>query len=182
MRAGHPADAFQAVFTLSRGSRCLGWHVHGRTRAAEGGRAGLSGQMARRPGFTLVELLVTLALLAILTAALVPVLASARAFALRVVCTTRLKDLTLACNLHRTEKGVYPLQPGTTLGTQVTVSTNPVDLPALSPSSVPPPTPTDMDASFLNVLQPYLRFPRVADKAEVGELPHVLQSPTVEDA
>ena len=138
--------------------------------------------MARRPGFTLVELLVTLALLAILAAALIPVLASARALALRVVCTSRLKDLTLACNLYRSEKDAYPVQPGTTAGTQVVVSTNPVDLPALTPSLVPPPTPTDMDASFLNVLQPYLRFPRVADTVEAGELPHVLQSPTVEDA
>jgi prepilin-type N-terminal cleavage/methylation domain-containing protein len=138
--------------------------------------------MARRPGFTLVELLVSLALLAILAAALIPALASVRALALRVVCTSRLKDLTVACNMYRSEKHAYPLQPGTTAGTQVIVSTNPVDVPALTPSLVPPPAPTDMDASFLNVLQPYLRFPRVADKAEAGELPHVLQSPTVEDA
>src|SRR5262245_49097185 len=72
--------------------------------------------MARRPGFTLVELMVSLAILAVLVAALVPLVGGARAAALKVVCTSRLKDLTLATNQYFLDNGgVYPLQPGTTL-------------------------------------------------------------------
>src|SRR5215218_1744226 len=65
--------------------------------------------MARRPGFTIAEMLVSVAILAILTAILIPLVSSARAVALRVVCASRLKDLTIACNMHRNEKRAYPV-------------------------------------------------------------------------
>src|SRR5690349_4398731 len=72
--------------------------------------------MARRPGFTLVELMVSLAILAVLVAALVPLVGGARTAALKVVCTGRLKDLAFATNQYAHDNGgVYPLQPGTTL-------------------------------------------------------------------
>lgn len=147
------------------------------------GRASARGYMARRPAFTIVELLVTLAILAILAAVLLPIVSSTRAMALRVVCTSRLKDLAFACNLHRTEKGAYPVQPGATFNSTVNAPAGPLEkaLPPLG-SLLPPPKPTDMEPAFLNVLQPYLRFPRVDDKAAAGDLPHAVQSPTVEDA
>src|SRR5688572_27516198 len=140
--------------------------------------------MARRPGFTLVELLVALAVTAVVSAALVPMVSSARASALKVVCVARLRDLTFACNLHRTEKGVYPVQPGTTKDLDaVGVSKAPVA--AMLPPVVPPtpPKPTDMDVAFLNALQPYLRFPELDPRtAAPGDLPNAVQCPTVEDA
>jgi hypothetical protein len=125
------------------------------------------------------------AILAILTAVIVPVVGRMRAMSLRVVCTSRLKDLTLACNMYRNEKLAYPVQPGTTLTAQVGIYVGPgsVGVPA-APSSptLPPPKPTDMDPAFLNVLQPYLAIPKLDAAVEPGDLPHVLQSPTVEDA
>ena len=142
--------------------------------------------MARRPGFTIVELLVSVAILAILAAVIIPVVGSLRAMALRVVCTSRLKDLTLACNMHRTEKGAYPVQPGTTLSPQLAASAGPADAVSPAPpglaSVLPAPKPTDMDPSFLNVLQPYMGIPALDAGVQPGDVPHILQSPTVEDA
>jgi prepilin-type N-terminal cleavage/methylation domain-containing protein len=133
--------------------------------------------MARRPGFTLVELLVSLALLSVLVAFLIPVISAARSAALKVVCTTRLRDLTMACNLHRTEKGTYPLQPGATIDPRAAVSLGPLKI------ILQPPKPVDMDAAFLNALQPYLKFPEVdSSAASPADLPHSVQCPTVEDA
>src|SRR4029450_6919500 len=72
--------------------------------------------MARRPGFTLVELLVSLAILVVLAATLIPLVGGARAAALKAVCPSRLKDLTSATNQYfHDNQGVYPLQRGTTL-------------------------------------------------------------------
>jgi prepilin-type N-terminal cleavage/methylation domain-containing protein len=148
--------------------------------------------MARRPGFTIAEMLVSVAILAVLTAILIPLVSSARAVALRVVCASRLKDLTIACNMHRNEKRAYPVQPGSTYATQATLAPAGFGPPAapgatsalLPPAAValPPPKPTDMDPSFLNALSPYLRFPRLEADARADDLPHVVQSPTVEDA
>ena len=132
--------------------------------------------MARRPGFTLVELLVCVALLAVLVAALLPALASARAAALKVVCTARLRDLTTAANTHRVNTGAFPVQPGATLDPRHLI-------PAVGPLRVAPPKPTDMDPAFLNVLHPYLAFPPLdARRVNPGDLPHVVQCPIVEDA
>src|SRR4051812_39774513 len=119
--------------------------------------------MARRPvGFTLVELLVCLALLAVLLAALLPALANARAAALKVVCTARLRDLTTACNMHRMERGAFPVQPGATLDPRYAIlSVGPITVSMAAPLLPPPPKPTDMDPAFLNVLGKYLAFPKV---------------------
>lgn len=141
--------------------------------------------MARRPvGFTLVELLVCVALLAVLLAALLPALASARASALKVVCTARLRDLTTACNMHRMERGAYPVQPGATLDPRFAIGPDGPVTQSFAPlASSPPPKPTDMDPSFLNVLGNYLAFPKVdAGRVTPSELPQVVQCPTVEDA
>lgn len=135
--------------------------------------------MARRPGFSLVELLVCLAVVTVLAALLFPIVRGARGAAMKVVCASRLRDLTLACNTHRIEKGAYPLQPGTKISQDappVGVSGGPVTL------GLAPPKPTDMDPAFLNAIQPYLRFHRVDPNAGARALPPAVQCPTVEDA
>jgi prepilin-type N-terminal cleavage/methylation domain-containing protein len=132
--------------------------------------------MARRPGFTLVELLVCVALLAVLVAALLPALASARAASLKVVCTARLRDLTIAVNNHRIDTGAFPVQPGASLDSRHLI-------PALGPLRLAPPKPTDMDPAFLNLLHRYLAFPPLDQwNTTPADLPHVVQCPTVEDA
>jgi prepilin-type N-terminal cleavage/methylation domain-containing protein len=136
--------------------------------------------MARRPGFTLVELMVSLAILAVLVAALVPLVGGARAAALKVVCSSRLKDLAFATNQYFVDNGgVYPLQPGATFVSFAGGSKR-RSLPV--PSFLTPPKPTDMDPAFLNLLAGYLCYPKIAPKASADELPHAVQCPTLEDA
>jgi prepilin-type N-terminal cleavage/methylation domain-containing protein len=130
--------------------------------------------MARRPGFTLVEVLTVLAVLAVLLALLLPVISSVRTSALKVVCASRLRDLTQACNEYRlANNDQYPVQPGTRLPPGLTLLPN-VTLPI-------PRKPSDMDAAFLNALQPYLKFPAIDPSASPEDLPQSLQCPTLED-
>lgn len=135
-------------------------------------------RMARRPGFTLLEVLVVVAVATVLVAVLLPLISSARTVALRVVCTSRIRDLTLACNLHRLDRKAYPLQPGTTRGSPTSFS----PFGPISVVGLPPPKPTDIDAAFLNALRPYLRFPQIdARLAGPSDLPLAVQCPTAED-
>lgn len=55
------------------------------------------------PGFTLVELLVVVAIIGILAGILVPVLGRARESAKRKACTSNLKQLGLALNMYASE-------------------------------------------------------------------------------
>lgn len=124
--------------------------------------------------------MVSLAILAVLVAALVPLVGGARAAALKVVCTSRLKDLTLATNQYFLDNGgVYPLQPGATL---VSIPGGSKDRLTALPSFLTPPKPTDLDPAFLNLLADYVRFPKIDPKASASELPHAVQCPTLEDA
>jgi prepilin-type N-terminal cleavage/methylation domain-containing protein len=135
--------------------------------------------MARRPGFTLVELMVSLAILAVLVAALIPLVGRARAAALKVVCTSRLKDLAFATNQYFHDSGAYPLQPGTTLVAFAGGSKGRL-LPV--PSFLTPPKPTDLDPAFLNLLSGYLCYPKIDPRGAASDLPHAVQCPTLEDA
>ncbi len=65
----------------------------------------------RRPlrGFTLVELLVVIGIIALLIGILLPALGKARAKAVSIQCSARLKQLTLAVELYATNnKGSLP--------------------------------------------------------------------------
>lgn len=62
----------------------------------------------RRPGFTIVELLVAVAILALLVSLLAPAVQSAREAARRIECKNNLKQLALACCGHHDVHGHYP--------------------------------------------------------------------------
>lgn len=62
----------------------------------------------RRPGFTLIEMLVVIAIIGLLIGLLLPAIASARAAARSMQCQSNLRQLGLACIQYREQNGAYP--------------------------------------------------------------------------
>lgn len=71
----------------------------------------------RRGGFTLIELMIVIAIIAILAAILVPNFIRARAQGQLTACKSNLKNIGTACEMYSTDwAGKYP----TALGTRIT--------------------------------------------------------------
>ncbi len=64
--------------------------------------------MKKRNGFSLVELLVIIAILAILIAMLLPAVHAARSAARRMVCTSHMRQIGLAIHHYVSNHGVFP--------------------------------------------------------------------------
>ena len=79
-------------------------------------------KICRKPqGFTLIELLVVIAIIAILAAMLLPVLASAKAKAQRIQCTSQVKQLALGVTLFTGDNNeMFP--PGGWQGVTATIA------------------------------------------------------------
>src|SRR6266496_2500483 len=78
---------------------------------------GPGGRRNSRRAFTLIELLIVIAIIAILAALLLPVLSKAKAAALRVRCTSNLHQIGIALRLYVDEFRKYPAfgYPGSAL-------------------------------------------------------------------
>jgi general secretion pathway protein G len=80
---------------------------HGRNKSLPG-EEGQSPSLEMTQGFTLVELLVVIATIAILAALLLTALSSAKARADSAVCKSNLRQIGVAISLYETDYGAYP--------------------------------------------------------------------------
>ena len=123
-------------------------------------------------GFTVLELLVVIAILSLLIAMLIPALTRARHAARRVVCASRLRDLTQACTMYRGDNKVYPPRRKLEVAEAYALEA----MTAFEPVS-----PLDLDPTLVNHLARYMKYPEVDDDTPASELPTAVQCPYIED-
>jgi prepilin-type N-terminal cleavage/methylation domain-containing protein len=108
-------------------------------------------------GFTLVELLVVIGLIAMLVAILLPALAAARQAAKRTTCANHLRQLTAGCVMYQNDNRSFPLAPYNPLAGSV--------------------FPNQLQVRLINELSRYLSYPLVTDASKLGELPRIWRCP-----
>lgn len=111
--------------------------------------------MRKRSGFTLVELLVSIGVIAILASMLFPSLAKAKEAAKANVCVSNLHQLDTGMALYLVaSRGIFPYTAG--------LSGNPTLMldPPADPNT-PGPTERRTDQSFAQVLEPYIKNQKV---------------------
>lgn len=113
--------------------------------------------MWRRQGFTLVELLVVIGVIALLLGLLLPAIIGARRSANDTLCKTRLRELATAANLYLHDHRRYPLPPS---------------LPAFGG-----PVPLAMTRELIDTFSGYAAFPTVDYHLRVTDLPLLITCP-----
>jgi prepilin-type N-terminal cleavage/methylation domain-containing protein len=117
--------------------------------------------MRRRSGFSLVELLVVIGILAILVGILLPALRAARLASRRTLCASRLHELTAACVNYQLDHRALPDANATAVMGEV--------IPHL------------IAYPLLNALAPYLNCRELHETDGLGDLPPVDQCPFAEE-
>jgi len=107
----------------------------------------------RRDGFTLVELLVVIGIIAVLVSILLPALNAARRAADKTACAAQVHQLLLATQMYLNEQRHYP-----------DAST----IPAFGG-----PVPCCVRANLLNAIGPYLNWPELTGAETVDRLPRL---------
>jgi prepilin-type N-terminal cleavage/methylation domain-containing protein len=132
----------------------------------------------RSQGFTLIEVMVVIAIVAILVGVLIPVVGKVREVSRELVCTSRLRDLTTATNLYRHDHEQFPNSLRESSAEDIGAMSLP---PGPPPASVSQILPHQMQQRLLNDLQPYLKYHPIADSLPAVQLPPNVQCPDVED-
>jgi prepilin-type N-terminal cleavage/methylation domain-containing protein len=117
-------------------------------------------QRRRRRGFTLVELLVVIGIIAVLIALLLTAVRKVRVASVNTVCAARLHQIGLACATYLAEHRVFPHNYVNDSYTQI--------------------FPHDQQSRTMNQLSTYLKFAEITDATPLGDLPGVLQCPWAE--
>jgi len=112
-------------------------------------------------GFTLVELLVVIGIIAVLISIVMPALRRVRVSSINTVCASRLHQIGLACATYLVDYKRYPQNYTNDLHKMI--------------------FPHDQQSRTMNQLSTYLtRFPEITNATNVEQLPAILQCPWAE--
>lgn len=135
--------------------------------------------MHGRKGFTLIELLIVMSTIAVLISLLLPVVWRFRHAAMATVCSSRVRDLTLASLAYMHDHRKLPRPPRNGAGLSSPLLKKSVGAIS-SLDAAPPIRPHQIARRLINDLHPYLKYPRVEESTSPAQLPIHVQSPLLE--